>query len=349
MPGRSATRAPISASTCKRISEIPFHTRHEERTTSAYPKEAAFWIIVWLTISPVILFSIKHLSTDRQLAFPYPFLMTGACNLVVFVVGSLFVKLLGYDQREGQASWQWAGLLGVIQGVEVGLGNTVVKYLSLSLRQELLMMSPALMYVGGRAFGLEHYNPTVTLAVILMTCGGMLSTWGRIHMGSTPMLAIAIMSTICSVIRWNLTQKMLASNKVDKVDKPSSLVLTVRQSLATCCTCLLISSCVEDVPTLMVMPHAQEVALYVFGIGCGLCLMCLAEMRTVQLTSALFIAFVAPIHNVSIILLDVSMRGAHVRGINWLGIICVSLATCLYIRTRQSENAEPLHLPLKPS
>jgi len=346
MPGRTATRAPISASACKTISEIPFHTRDEERTTSAYPKEATFWIIIWLTISPMILFSIKHLSTDRQLAFPYPFLMTGASNLVVFVVGSLFVKILGYDKQAGQVSWQWAGLLGVIQGVEVGLGNTVVKYLSLSLRQELHMMSPALMYVGGRALGLEQYNPMVTLAVLLMTCGGMLSTWGRIHMDNTPMFALAIISATFSVIRWNLTQKMLASNKVDK---PSPLLLTVRQALATCVTCLLISSCAEDVPTLMLMPHAQEVAQYVLCIGCGLCLMCLAEMRTVQLTSALFIAFVAPIHNVSIIVLDIFIRGGHVRGINCVGIICVSLATCLYIRTRQSENADPLHLPLKPS
>jgi drug/metabolite transporter (DMT)-like permease len=310
--------------------------------------EATFWIVVWLSISPMILFSVKHITNDRELAFPYPFLLTGSCNLVIFVVGSLLLKFPGVNQKnDSQVSWQMATVLGVINGVEVGVGNTVVKYLSLSLRQELHMMSPALMYLCGRVFGLEHYNPMVTLAVLLMTFGGMLSVWGRVHVGNIPMFLLAIVSAVCSVIRWNLTQKMLALE--GKVEKPSAFVLAVRQSLATACACLAISSCFEDVPPMMLLPHVDKVAKIVIGIGCGLCVMCMAEMRTVQLTSALFVAFFAPIHNVSIIVLDVIVKGAHVSGINWLGIICVTIATALYMRTRQKEVVDQSHLPLKPS
>lgn len=303
--------------------------------------EVFMWLTIWLTTSPMIMLGIKRLTTDPRYAFPYPWLMTAGSNSVIFVLGNFAVYLTDADSGEMEVPWSKALVLGVMQGFEIGLGNTVIQNISLSLRTELHMLTPALMYAIGLALGIERLRPMLAVSVLFVTMGGVLGTWGAIdHKGQT-MLAPAALAALSAVMRWNLTQKWLSPRGMRI--RPSPLVLVSRMAPATACTSLLVSFFYETwtLGSLSSLPQAPQLLALLLGIGAGICILLSAELHTVQLTSALLLAFLTPFHNVSIIIMDTLLKGTHISPVNWVGIILCSAATFCYGAARHNGTPPP--------
>lgn len=317
--------------------------------------EAAFWLLVWLLVSPLVMICIKHLTSTPELHFPYPWLLIGFTNLGTFLLLSAstfcFPKLWHDQSSRDEVQWRYASVLGLLQGFEVGIGATMIYRISLALRTEIHMLGPVFMFAGGCAFGIEKPKLQLILAVIFVTTGGMLACYGSLTWQGLEMVPLALLMSLISTIRWVLTQKwlapavavsMLGAPGAAEAKSSSALVLALRMSPATSivgfCTAFIRET--GAYTGLLQQPHAGQVGLLLCGISLGVSFILLAEMRAVQLTSALLLSFFVPFHNVLVILTDVLIKGTRVSVVNWFGIMMCAVATGFYSLARKESKKD---------
>jgi hypothetical protein len=310
--------------------------------------EAAFWITVWLASSPLVMLCMKSATSTQEYQFPYPWLLLGASNVVTLILTKLLLLVPSAYQDSTKASsaavatsdqdisWKHASLLGVIQGVEVGLGAMVIHLVSVSLRTEIHMMVPSFMYLGGLIFGLESCDSMLAMSIVLMTLGGVLATYGNMSLLGLEMIPVSILAGMIAVARWTLTQKCLAPPNEPR-KRPSPLMLLYKMSPATSITCLLGSLIFEAnaYSHLRTLPHQQIILTLTLAVGIGAVAMLVAELRAVQLTSALFLGLMTPLHNVTIIAGDVLLKGTRISIYNTFGICFCCVAACIYGEARR--------------
>jgi len=306
--------------------------------------EAILWLAVWMIISPSIIIQIKSLISTAAFAFPYSWGFLGFSNLVTFAASWVAVQIADKFITNGKTSavdvdWGKGCTLGVLQGLEVGLGAVVIRAISVELRTEIHMMAPAVMYVGGLLAGLESCAPVLVLSVVLITLGGIMSVSGQMHGTTDYMLVpVAILSALCASGRWVLTQFWLAPK--GSPERPSPLLLLCRMSPATGVTGLLGAAIFEPqmYQALGDLPEPSAVWCRILFIGVSVVAMISAELRVCQLMSALLLGMMTPLHNVTIILWGIYSSGTtNVSLYNWGGITCCTAATILYSWARHEE------------
>jgi hypothetical protein len=300
--------------------------------------EAMLWIGVWLVTSPTIIASIKILTTKSSGAFPYPWLLTGFINSCAFVFCNALCHLpifLPEVDSQSKIPWLYAGPLGVLQGIEVGIGAVLLADLSITLRTEIHMLAPAFVFLLTLCAGLESPEPRLCLSILFVTIGGLLASYNTMTWEGLALVPLALLASLLSTVRWVLTQKWLSPASGGK---PSPINLTARMSPFTALTALLGAFVFERdaVMAMLHLPQPGRVALLILAVSLMVCILMVSEMRVVQLASALLFGFLVPFHNVTVILLDASIRGAKVSGVNWGGIMLCAVGTGFYLLSRKS-------------
>jgi drug/metabolite transporter (DMT)-like permease len=291
--------------------------------------------------SPTVVNCIKDLTSNESLAFPYPWLLVGFTNLItcVFATASIQIlpkKILPDANPDAVVPWKYAAVLGVMQGIEVGMGADILHRLSITMRTEIMMLAPAFMFVCGLLLGIESFTPTRTLATVAVTIGGMLASYGTMTWEGIELVPWAVLMCIFGALRWSLTQKWLSPNRHGK---PSTVVLCARLSPFTALVGFVVSAFHNhgSYAALLSLPNPKQVALLLCLIGFGVFILIVSELRIVQLTSALLLGFFVPFHCVSLILIDVVARGTHMSQWNWLGVMLCSVATGLFAITHKGD------------
>jgi len=302
--------------------------------------EAVFWIMVWLVTSPLVMASIKTVTSTSSLNFPYPWMLVGLTNVGtgIFCLALYYVPgCLREADFERPVPWKNAAALGLMQGVEVGIGAEILFRISLTLRTEMHMLTPALMFVFGLAFGIESFDPRLILSVSVVTLGGLLASYGTMTWEGLELVPLLLLASLISTLRWVLTQKWLAP--LGEQLKPSPIMLALRMSPTTAFVGFVVAAMREPgaYQGLLHLPYPGKIAGGLLLISFGICVMLVAELRAVQLTSALLLGFLVPFHNVSVILLDASVRGTKVSGINWIGIVLCAVASGFYSTARKED------------
>lgn len=324
--------------------------------------EAIFWVAVWMIVSPAIIIQIRNLIATPEYDFPYSWGFLGFSNFVTYAAAWVIIQILdrfnGGETSAVSIDWNKGHALGVLQGLEVGLGAVVIRAVSVELRTEIHMMAPAIMYVGGLAVGLETTAPTLVFSVLCITAGGLMSISGHMGGDNTMMLVpVAILAGLCATSRWVLTQYWLAPKGSPL--RPSPLLLLCRMSPATGLTGLIGAAIFEPAmySSVTSLPDPQAVWIRILFIGISVVLMISAELRVVQLTSALLLGMLTPIHNLTIIVYGILHgNSSQVTPLNWAGIALCTVATVLYSHARHTqakhmcvaearEPAEPLDMP----
>lgn len=305
-------------------------------------------MIVWLVASPCVIAVIKHLTSNKLLAFPYPWLLVGFSNVGVWVLCSIVQYMPGTPlDNTVQVPWSKGLPMGLMQGVEIGIGTEILHQISITLRTEILMLCPALMFIATYFAGLERLEPRIVLAVTAVTIGGLMSCYGTMTSTGLTLVPIALFGSLISTGRWVFTQKWLSVSCGDS--KPSPITLVQRMAPMTALVGFVVAyirhpGCYQTLPAL---PHPTMVACLLSTIALLVCLMVFAEMRVVQLTSALMIAFMCPVHNISVIFMDASVRGTKIYAVNWIGIVVCALASGFYTRERLQDKEKDDQLPLQ--
>mmetsp|Transcript_1727 Transcript_1727/g.1789 ORF Transcript_1727/g.1789 Transcript_1727/m.1789 type:complete len:378 (+) Transcript_1727:84-1217(+) len=335
-----------------KLSEMINNTRKLARDHFGEYVEAAFWLVVWLLVSPLVMFSIKHLTSAQELHFPYPWLLIGFSNLGTFLLLSAsvlcFPKLWPDRSSRDEVHWKYASVLGILQGFEVGIGATIIYKISLALRTEIHMLSPVFMFIVGCSCGIERPTVQLVLAVVFVAIGGLLVCYGSLTWEGLNLVPLALVMALISTLRWVLTQKwlapILAANLfgASRARSASAPILALRMSPATSLVgfCVALAQERGAFAGLLHQPHAGQVVLLLCAISLGVSCILVAEMRAVQLTSALLMSFFVPFHNVTVILMDVVVKGARVSVVNWLGIVMVAIATGFYSLARKESRRD---------
>lgn len=308
--------------------------------------EALGWALLWLVVSPLVMTSIKTLVSSTSLSFPYPWMLIGFSNLGTWICCHALRLVPGClkdsEDVETNVPWKQAAALGLLQGFEVGIGADIIHRISLTLRTEIHMLCPAIMFVFALAVGIEKFKPQLVLSVVVVTIGGLMSSYGTLTWEGADLVPLALLASMMSTVRWVLTQKWLAP--LGEAGRPTPIVLALRMSPITSFVGFLVAAVREPAAYqgLLFLPSPEKVACLLVIISLGVCFMLVAEMRVVQLTSALLLGFLVPFHNVSVILLDVSMKGAKVSGFNWMGIVLCAAASGFYAMARKEDSKDHL-------
>jgi len=292
--------------------------------------------------------TIKTLTSDSALNYPYPWMMIGFSNMGTWLVCQALywmpssIRWKGLQIADGQATvpWRHAIAIGVLQGVEVGLGADIIKRISLALRTEILMLCPALMFFFGLAAGTETFNLKLLISVGIVTIGGLLASYGTMTYEGLEMVPVALVASVLSGIRWVLTQKWLSPLGEAK---PSPILLALRMSPFTGLVGFAVATFREPHAYLALfvplyrLPNPYKVSALIACISVGVCVILVAEMRVVQLTSALLLGIMVPFHNLSVIFMDVAMKGTNVSHLNWFGIGLCAVASGFYFIARTEQ------------
>jgi len=311
--------------------------------------EAVAWITVWLVASPLVMMCIKTLMSSENLNFPFPWLLIGFSNLGTWAICSLLQCMLGSLQEADctvAVPWKMACVLGSLQGFQVGIGAEIIHKMSITLRTEIYMLGPVFMFVGAVFAGLEKMEPRVVLSVIGVTLGGLLASRGSMTADGLALVPLFLLMALFETSRWVLTQKWLSSGAHEK---PSPITLARRMSPMTALVGFVVAfarepGCYQSLPML---PYPWKVASLLCMISIVVCLMLISEMRVVQLTSAVCLSFMYPVHNIIVILLDASVKGTKIAPLNWMGIVLCAVASGFYSNARlQNKEKEGLQQPV---
>ncbi|KAJ3564036.1 hypothetical protein NPX13_g7985 [Xylaria arbuscula] len=191
----------------------------------------AVLIVLWYTFSLSISLYNKWMFDSGQLNFPFPLFTTSMHMLVQFSLASLVLYLipslrpnngahnsdLGRSRHESEPErpimtklfyFTRIGPCGAATGLDIGLGNTSLKFITLTFYT--MCKSSALAFVLLFAFLFRLETPTWRLVAIIatMTAGVIMMVAGEVefHLGG---FVLIISSAFFSGFRWGLTQILL--------------------------------------------------------------------------------------------------------------------------------------------
>eukprot|EP00419_Tripos_fusus_P007470 CAMPEP_0172683072 /NCGR_PEP_ID=MMETSP1074-20121228/18596_1 /TAXON_ID=2916 /ORGANISM="Ceratium fusus, Strain PA161109" /LENGTH=387 /DNA_ID=CAMNT_0013501861 /DNA_START=44 /DNA_END=1207 /DNA_ORIENTATION=- len=322
--------------------------------------EAIFWYCLWMVIAPIMVFSIKDLLNNDELRFSYSFGFLGCSNFMTWALASVTILVAKMTGREGQlgitkvnVKWIHGWGLGVLQALEVGLGARMLELVSVTLRTEVRMLVPLFQYAGGLALGLERLQAQLVFCILVLAVGGCLAVTGSISPENAsdglPLLLIASGSLSISVTKWALCQHWLAPH--GSAERPSALVMLCRMALTSSLCGFLAAAILEPdmyEGGLTALPQPGAVFGRLLMIGAIVLVMSSAEIRAVQLTSALTFAVLQPLHNLIVILADQLMGGGRpLSGLAWIGCLLCFLAAVKYAEERNA-SAKKQHMTAEP-
>jgi hypothetical protein len=309
----------------------------------------AAWICIWFVASPTVINFIKILTSTQTLEFPHPWMLVVFVSASVWLFSTLALYLpanwLPHESADVVIPWKQAAVLGCLVGIEVGLGNDILRRISITMRTEIVMLCPVFMFLCGILMGVESFTPRLGLAVASATVGGVLAAYGSISWEGIHLVPWAFVVAILGAFRWTLTQKWLSPAGQTK---PSALVLSARCQPFTALVGLVMCTFHDRdaFAKLIYLPYPETVALLCFAIGFGVFITTISEMCIVQMTSALRLAFFVPFHNVLLIFMDAAIRGSPISQLNCIGLILCAVSMVVLAMAR-SDKKDSMPRPIE--
>ncbi|CAK0898514.1 unnamed protein product [Prorocentrum cordatum] len=195
----------------------------------------AEWVLAVLLVAV-----IKNLLSSPQMQFPYPLFATALMNagtaLLALAVGQ--ARRAAFYVQSGRSAGlspsrlvalglrglfnlkpriDWAdysrGLMpiGLMMGLEVGLSNTSLKLLPVSLRTMIHACGPASTLLSAWLFGLERLTWKIQVVILLVVGGGLLSACTDSDVGTISHLGLttAVLALAMQGFRFAFSQKVL--------------------------------------------------------------------------------------------------------------------------------------------
>lgn len=303
--------------------------------------EVAGWIVVRAMAVWLVGAGTESLLGGDKPTFPYPWLIVAFSSTVAYVMCRLTNAWLGpVFGNEGEVHWKASGLIGGLQGLDVGLRSSNRHSSAAAVRTGMHMILPVFMVLAGMVAGIERSKNRahqLVVAVGLATVGGLsmtLGSAGNVELGSAPWPLIA---TAILALRWTFTQMIIVNVN------PSPLVLATRLLPPTALLCLEVAFWCElwvGGFTAVLRMTASQVAL-LLAAGVAFAVVLVAEVRLVQLTSATFLGFLSPICMAGTTFCQALLPGGRTPPFtSWVGISLCVAASWVYWRAGAAEHEE---------
>ncbi|KAK4201806.1 triose-phosphate transporter family-domain-containing protein [Triangularia verruculosa] len=187
---------------------------------------------LWYTLSLLISLYNKWMFSPDKLGFPYPMFTTATHMLVQFSLASLALYLFpsfrptnGHVPNPGELDSPESkkplmtplfyltriGPCGLATGLDIGLGNTSLQFITLTFYTMCKSSSLAFVLLFAFLFRLESPTYRLTAIIATMTLGVVMMVAGEVSF-NLPGFLLVISAAFFSGFRWALTQILLLRN-----------------------------------------------------------------------------------------------------------------------------------------
>ncbi|CAE7226447.1 kif4 [Symbiodinium microadriaticum] len=320
--------------------------------------EVVFWVSVVFISDFIGAFYLQNLTTDEELAFPYPFLTACLSNFVAAILVITIVFLLsktGTQELVGELAAEaevdmWVQLiLGVLITFEVAAAAKVLSNQHHTMAAWFYMLTPVttVLVASTNYFGMEVLHKELLTAAGVASLGGMMAVHGPWpSLEGLTSLEWACLAVVFTVGRCLLTQKVMSPAQGRR---PGALIVSKLVLLAAFTVGVELSLYNEwhgfwSIPWL---PRPGPVFRLVAVIGiCDACSV-IGTTRLIQITSAAFGALLVPFHTVT--LLPIESLNSSISVINWLGLVLCVTSAVMYFKARKSTAEHPAGYSTLPS
>ena len=165
----------------------------------------------WFAVSMSIIFTNKHLLTDRGFEFPFSL----SCFTNAFVFALVFAATRPSALRPRPLPWtvvvRVVMPIGALTALDIGCSNWALLHLSVAFHTIIRGTVPAFVLCFSLLLGLD--SPSLLVGVsVAMVCGGCaLAAYSEVECDFFG-LALALLSCVFSGLRWALTQMLVHRN-----------------------------------------------------------------------------------------------------------------------------------------
>jgi len=288
------------------------------------------WLVAGTAATGLACRAASELLRSEELAFPHPFLLAGLSQAGALLLCRLAARVL--DTREvlppphpaasqggpptatsSEAEWKAAGILGLMYGVDVCIGASILYHLALASRDASYVLSPAVMLGAGILAGCDKPEKRCLQSIAGVTLGGLLMavsgfSWAMLEMG-----LLALLADVVKMFRWVFTKNVLP-------DESGAPLLIFAARMATTTAALGFElTFVTDFSSyagLFYLPRPGQVAALVLATSLGTAVKTVSELHLAQLTSVTVLGFFTPLLNAALTLLAAILggNGASITG-----------------------------------
>lgn len=355
---KASPSSPRSASCCETCSTASTdHPRPQEATRPQWYFWAACMLYTCLWwISSIAVIVILKSTTSPQGIFPHSFAFTALVQPTTGFVAWLLAKIVHKKSPSPplqRREWVQVIVLGLIQGIEIGLTNKALTYLSVASRTMTNTMSVLFMMITAWIWGLNTLSWRRGISCAVFVAGGYLQSCDhvsaplaakRVHMIG---ICMQLASMLCRSQRWALAQFMMQCSPPE-----SGLGQTAKLQLLAKTLPIAGLICIPSV--FVFEPSAfrsdqllqAELPARVLLVAVGLTGMLWSEFSLVKQLSAVTFNVLSTVHQIPIILVGVVFQHNHVGEMAISGFALCLIAAFVYAWAMKVEFEARNKLPL---
>mmetsp|Transcript_19125 Transcript_19125/g.30703 ORF Transcript_19125/g.30703 Transcript_19125/m.30703 type:complete len:419 (-) Transcript_19125:84-1340(-) len=308
-------------------------------------------VVLWwsaaIFVTMVIKITVGDKGKEQDAVFPYPFALTGMSNactgLLAFSCSQLEKCSTPPVPKMTRAEWLKILVIGVIQGIEIGLVNKSLAFLTLSQRTMLNSLSVLFMMVTALCWRLEGLGILRVVAVLCLTFGGACQGFDDSGNGgyseSTHLIGVIVIlsAMVIGTQRWALMQFVMQYSAPDSALGQISkfgFMSMIMPITGIVCTVL---AALSEGDAYRLKYLRPDVAMYVVGIAAGVMALSFAELRIVHLTSAVAVQVLSTVHQIPIVLSGVIFFHDHVNIWGMIGFGLCMVGALFYVAARYGD------------
>eukprot|EP00927_Polykrikos_kofoidii_P039406 TRINITY_DN33803_c0_g1_i1.p1 TRINITY_DN33803_c0_g1~~TRINITY_DN33803_c0_g1_i1.p1 ORF type:complete len:362 (-),score=37.88 TRINITY_DN33803_c0_g1_i1:39-1124(-) len=308
--------------------------------------QLAGYIALWWSTAVLVVLLVKS-TVKPGSVFPHAFTFTTLAQVVTTLMAWALSYILQLQQKTPAPPLQNSEfgilmLVGLMQGVEIGLTNKALQWISVSHRTMINSTNVLFIMISARFWGLEKVDFLRMVSAILLMVGGIAQCFDYedSRHGTTKLqgVIVQIISCLISSQRWCLVQYIMQRSSRDSaLGQMSKLAMLARILPMTCVDCLLL--CLFFEPEAFALSNFSfSVAENVSVVATALTLMLWMEFLLVSRLSAVAFNVLSSVHQVPIVLAGVAVLHNKVTIMGAAGFLLCIVGASVYAVARHMEN-----------
>ena len=318
-------------------------------------------VAIWWAVSAAITVVMKQ-TVGSGGSYQFPFALTALTNGVCgwFSICVCFCQKGKFWNNSSLRKVDVVQLLflGFLQGVEIGLSNKSLEFLSVSARTILNSMSVFFMMISAQFWGMEQLDRLRILSAALQVIGGFLNGLGASHAshvdGASAGTSLSASQAVNNQISGTLLQLctlLVASQRwvmLQFIMQKSNMLLGKLELSAwimpvTSLVCLSMAAAFETPALSLSLMLDAGLPQIVLTIACGITILTVAELRLVHISSAVALQVLGTLHQIPLVITGVVFFQDSVEVASGMGFTCCLLGAFCYAAAKHSSVGPVYH------
>lgn len=318
-----------------------------QRSAQKFWAQVFVYITLWWTASILVIMVIKT-TVEPQGIYPHSFAFTSLCQpttgFLAWLVAQFVYKTRPTPPKLTRREWGTLLVLGTIQGLEIGLTNKALQYLSVASRTMISSMGVLFMMISAWLWRLEKLGVWRLVSCAFLVAGGVFQGLDQSSDNKADLhlymagVGMQLVSMLCSSQRWALAQFVMQLSPPE-----SGLGQTAKLQLLSMTLPITGVVCLPFVLTQE--PHAyqggqllqMELPVRTLLVAVGLTAMLYAELKLVKRLSAVAFNVLSTVHQIPIVLVGVVFQHNRVGEFSACGFAMCILGALVYAWARRVE------------